>query len=146
MCNLSFIYLYICNRACAHGCTRTKTGRRNKESFLSLAICPEICPGLCIPISNYFEMVLILISARFYARTTKHMIKKKPVLYKMHKARRKKIFHFFLKIVHFEVEFGFQSCYSMGVKRTKLLNKRKTRRGNNDYYHQRRARPQAQPY
>ena len=73
----------------------------NKEGFLSFAICPEICPGLCIPISNYFELVLISISARLYARSTKEDAMRKIDLCKMHKGKTQKFFHFFLKICPF---------------------------------------------
>lgn len=114
MCNLSFIYLYICNRACAHGCTRTKTGRRKQRSSSIFCYLSRKLSRLCIPISNYFELVLISISARLCARSPKHMRKEGLVLYKMRKARRKNFFHFLFENCPFWGGFRFQSMLSYG--------------------------------
>lgn len=82
--------------------------------------------GLVFLDSNSFGLVLVSILARLYAKSTKEDAAKEIDLYKMHKARRKKFFHFFLKIAHFGVDFGFQSMLQYERREGKPLGEKRT--------------------
>ena len=115
MCNLSyFIYLYVNARARTRMYAPKAPPPQTGSISFPLAICPEICRGFAPLDPNSFGLISISILARLYARSTKEAAMRKIDLCKAHKDKTQKIFSFFLKIVHFEVDFNIQSMLSYG--------------------------------